>query len=98
VVSETKFTYNGLPIPNYHFGKHPAKDDYRTLFSNITSLTGLAAPPPPFKALTNVNQKLKRSNPTTQFLMENDTLGDCTIADLAHATTVYNGLARERKI
>ena len=28
----------------------------------------------------------------------NDTLGDCTIADLAHATTVYNGLLGKENI
>ena len=28
----------------------------------------------------------------------NDRLGDCTIADLAHATTVYNGLVGKENI
>jgi hypothetical protein len=86
-------------MPNYHFGKHPAKNDYRTLrFKNYIT-PGLAAPPPSFNVLTNVDQKLKTSNPTTLFPMDgNDTLGDCTIAGLAHATTVYNGLLGKKKI
>jgi len=46
-----------------------------------------------------VNQKLKTSNPTTLFPLDgNDRLGDCTIPDLAHATTVYNGLLGKEKI
>ena len=46
-----------------------------------------------------MNQKLKSSNPTTLFPLDgNDTLGDCTIADLAHATTVYNGLLGKENI
>jgi len=86
-------------MPKYHFGKHPAKNDYRTLrFKNYIT-PGLAAPPPSFNVLTNVDKKLKSSNPTTLFPMDgNDTLGDCTIAGLAHATTVYNGLLGKEKI
>lgn len=86
-------------MPNYRFGKHPAKNDYRTLrFKNYIT-PGLAAPPASFNVLTKVDQKLKSSNPTTLFPMDgNDTLGDCTIAGLAHATTVYNGLLGKEKI
>src|SRR6516165_10888076 len=86
-------------MPNYHFGKHPAKNDYRTLRFKHYITPGLAAPPPSFNVLTNVDKKLKSSNPTTLFPMDgNDTLGDCTIAGLAHATTVYNGLLGKEKI
>ena len=85
-------------MPNYHFGNHPAKHDYRTSFKSYITL-GLAAPPRSFNVLTNVNQKLKSSNPTTLFPLDgNDTLGDCTIADLAHATTVFNGLLGKENI
>jgi hypothetical protein len=46
-----------------------------------------------------VNQKRKTSNPTTLFPVEgNDTQGDCTTADPAHATTVYNGLLGKENI
>jgi hypothetical protein len=84
-------------MPNYHFGNHPAKHDYRTSFKSYITL-GLAAPPRSFNVLTNVNQKLKASNPTTLPMDGNDTLGDCTIAELAHATTVYNGLLGKENI
>lgn len=86
-------------MPNYRFGKHPVKNDYRTLHFKTYVTPGLAAPPPSFNILTNVYQKLKTSNPTTLFPMDgNDTLGDCTIAGLAHATTVYNGLLGKEKV
>ena len=46
-----------------------------------------------------VYKKLKTSDPTKLFPMDgNDTLGDCTIAALAHAVTVYNGLVGKKKI
>ena len=86
-------------MPNYRFGKHPVKSDYRTLRFKTYVTAGLAAPPTSFNVLTSVYQKLKTSNPATLFPMDgNDTLGDCTIAGLAHATTVYNGLLGKEKI
>src|ERR1700733_12200822 len=85
-------------MPNYRFGKHPAKHDYRTLKFK-TYATDLAAPPAAFNVLNNVYQKLGVTDPTTLFPMDgNDTLGDCTIAGLAHATTVYDGLLSKKKI
>ena len=80
-------------MPNYRFGKHPPKQDYRTLrFQNY--LTDALAPPPPSdNVLTRVYQKLKINDPAKLFPMDgNDTLGDCTIAALAHAITTYRGL------
>ena len=80
-------------MPNYRFGKHPPKQDYRTLrFQNY--LTAALAPPPPSdNVLTRVYQKLKINDPAKLFPMDgNDTLGDCTIAALAHAITTYRGL------
>lgn len=86
-------------MPKYRFGKHPVKNDYRTLRFKTYVTPGLAAPPTSFNVLTNVYQKLNASNPATLFPMDgNDTLGDCTIAGLAHATTVYNGLLGKEKI
>jgi hypothetical protein len=86
-------------MKKYRFGKHPAKHDYRTLrFKNYVT-PALAAPPPSFNVLTTVYQKLNTSDPTALFPMDgNDTLGDCTIAGLAHATTVYDGLLGQKKI
>jgi hypothetical protein len=82
-------------MPNYHFGKHPGKHDYRTLFQKLrhSGASGAAA------LLQCSYQKLKTSNRTTLFPLDgNDTLGDCTIADLAHSTTVYNDLLGKEKI
>jgi len=86
-------------MPNYRFGKHPPKNDYRTLrFKNYLT-PALAAPPATFSVLTSVYKKLKTSDPAKLFPMDgNDTLGDCTIAALAHADTAYQGLAGKKKI
>ncbi|SRR5258708_1039053 len=81
-------------MPNYRFGKHPPKADYRTLrFKNYLK-AGIAAPPATFSVLTEkVYPKLNTTDPTKLFPMDgNDTLGDCTIAALAHADTVYRGM------
>jgi hypothetical protein len=86
-------------MPNVRFGKHPVKHDYRTLRFRKYVTKDLAAPPATSNVLINVYAKLKVSNPATLFPMDgNDTLGDCTIAGLAHATTVYNGLLGKEKV
>lgn len=87
-------------MPNYRFGKHPPKTDYRTLqFKNYLT-SKIAAPPASYNVLTaGVYPKLKISDPTKLFPMDgNDTLGDCTIAALAHAETVYDGLVGVHKV
>jgi hypothetical protein len=86
-------------MPGYRFGKHPPKLDYRTLrFKNY--LTAAMAPPPTtYNVLTRVYQDLKISDPAKLFPMDgNDTLGDCTIAGLAHATTTFSGLTGKQNI
>jgi hypothetical protein len=84
---------------SYRFGKHPAKHDYRTLRFKKYVTAGLAAPPASYNVLTEVYQKLNTSSANTLFPMDgNDTLGDCTIAGLAHATTVYDGLLGREEI
>jgi hypothetical protein len=77
----------------YRFGKHPRKSDYRTLRLK-SYLTGALAPPPAtFDILPRVYGNLSQSNPAALFPMDgNDTLGDCTIAGVAHAITVWNGM------
>jgi len=86
-------------MPNYRFGKHPPKVDYRTLRFTSYLTPALAAPPASYNVLTGVYQKLKTSDPTKLFPMDgNDTLGDCTIAALAHAETTYGGLVAKHKI
>jgi hypothetical protein len=77
----------------YRFGKHPPKHDYRTLRLGKYLTPALAPPPPSYDVLPQVYTKLKTSDPKKLFPMDgNDTLGDCTIAALAHAVTVYRGL------
>jgi hypothetical protein len=87
-------------MPAYRFGKHPPKIDYRTLRLKSYLAAGLAAPPPSLNVLTRVYDNLGTADPTTLFPMDgNDSLGDCTIAALAHAVTVYRGLiGRSRHI
>lgn len=78
-------------MPGYRFGKHPPKVDYRTLRFESYLKTGIAPPPASFDVLsTSVYPKLKANDPTVLFPMDgNDALGDCTIAALAHAETVF---------
>ncbi len=86
-------------MPNVRFGKHPPKVDYRGLrFKNYLT-AAVAAPPATYNVLTTlVYPKLKTTDPTKLFPMDgNDTLGDCTIAALAHAETVYRGILGKQK-
>ena len=60
-----------------------------------------ALPPPPasYNVLTTVYANLHTTDPTELFPLDgNDTLGDCTIAALAHAITTYRGLLGKEKI
>jgi hypothetical protein len=81
------------------FGKHPPKHDYRTLRLKNYLTSALAPPPASCNVLPRVYDKLHTTDPTTLFPMDgNDTLGDCTIAALAHAVTLYRGLTGTRRI
>jgi len=83
----------------YRFGKHPPKHDYRTLRFKNYLMPKIAPPPASDNVLTRVYAKLKVNDPTKLFPMDgNDTLGDCTIAALAHAETTFGGLIGEEKI
>ena len=86
-------------MANYRFGKHPPKIDYRTLrFRNYVK-ADLAAPPPSFTILPRVYDNLGEKDPSKLFPMDgNDTKGDCTIAALAHAITLYHGLIGKKKV
>lgn len=85
-------------MPSYRFGKHPPKTDYRTLrFKNYLT-SALAPPPASANTLMRVYDELGISNPAELFPMDgNDTIGDCTIAALAHAVTTYRGLISKKK-
>jgi len=87
-------------MPAYRFGKHPPKVDYRTLrFKNYLT-PSLPPLPAAYNVLTaSVYPKLGVSNPAVLFPIDgNDTLGDCTIAGLAHAETVYHGMLGKKDI
>jgi len=84
---------------SYRFGKHPPKQDYRTLHFKDYLTPKLAPPPSSYDALARVYKNLKETDPAKLFPMDgNDTYGDCTIAALAHADTTYRGLVSQRKI
>jgi hypothetical protein len=73
----------------YRFGKHAPKHDYRTFrFPNYA--VGLADPPPSFDSI-------KQWNPKDYPMDGNDTLGDCTIAAMAHAISVWSHLIGHHK-
>ena len=84
----------------YRFGKHPPKNDYRTLrFRNYVT-AALAPPPAAFNVLDTglraictqpIPRNCSRWTATTGY-------GDCTIAALGHAITVYRGLIGTRRI
>lgn len=86
-------------MATFRFGKHPPKLDYRTLKLKNYLTSRLPAPPASVDVLSKVYTKLKTSDPTKLFPIDgNDTLGDCTIAGLSHAITVYSGLIAKKKI
>lgn len=81
------------------FGKHPPKHDYRTLRFKTYLTDAVAQPPASLNILTRVYGNLGISDATKLFPMDgNDTIGDCTIAALAHAETVYHGLLGKQKL
>jgi hypothetical protein len=86
-------------MPGTRFGKHPPKVDYRSLRLRDYLTNDLPAPPAAVNKLTQVYTKLGISDPAVLFPMDgNDTLGDCTIAALAHAVTTYSGLIGKKDI
>ncbi len=86
-------------MSNVRFGKQPRKNDYRTLRLRTYLSAALPAPPAQFDVLPRVYQNLGQANPAVLFPMDgNDTLGDCTIAGVAHAMTVWNGMVSQRSI
>jgi hypothetical protein len=86
-------------MANYRFGKHPPKIDYRTLRFRSYVTSRLAPPPPVENVLTRVYHNLGVTDATKLFPMDgNDTLGDCTIAGVAHAVTLYRALVKRERI
>jgi len=86
-------------MANFRFGKHPAKSDYRTLRFKSYATPKLAPPPPSDNVLTRVYAKLSVNDPALLFPMDgNDSIGDCTIAALAHAETTFHALMGKEAI
>jgi hypothetical protein len=81
------------------FGKHPPIIDYRTLRFKKYLLSTIAPPPVSFDVLTKVKAQTGIQDIATLFCMDgNDQYGDCTIAALAHAITVFDGLIGLKKM
>lgn len=76
------------------FGRLPARRSDRTLkLANYMNTDVLPQPAPSYNSLSRVCAALG-ATPDALFPMDgNDNVGDCTIAALAHADTVFNGLA-----
>jgi hypothetical protein len=80
------------------FGKNPKKEDDRNLMFSTYSKE-LPPPPQSYDNLAKVYNNLKINNPAKLFpLLGNDAFGDCTIAGISHADTVYNGLIGKKSI
>lgn len=83
----------------YRFGKHPAQNDYRTLRLKSYLTPSLQPPPDSENVLSRVYKNLNMSNSAELFPMDgNDHYSDCTIAAVAHAIAVFNGLIGVKKI
>ncbi len=86
-------------MPSYRFGKHPPKQDYRTLRLKSYLTPALAAPPASYDVLPTIYEKLGTADPAQLFPMDgNDKLGDCTIAAVAHAVTTFRGKVGKQTI
>jgi len=83
------------------FGKRPKQTDYRTLrFKNYLT-NALPAPPPSGDVLAKVLKQLGKAQADIPALFPidgNDQYGDCTIAAVAHAITVYEGIIAKRAV
>jgi hypothetical protein len=83
----------------YRFGKHPPKIDYRTLRFRSYLTPALPPPPPALNVLDRVFRAMDTRDVAHLFPMDgNDTLGDCTIAGVAHAVTTFSGLLGRQNI
>ncbi len=83
------------------FGKQPRLSDYRTLRFSDYVTDRLPAPAPSCDVLANALHKLgaTEADVAKLFPMDgNDQYGDCTIAAVAHAITIYEGLVGTRHV
>jgi hypothetical protein len=83
----------------HRFGKLSPKLDYRTLRFKKYVLSSLPAPPPSADTLARIYSNLGINDPTALFPLDgNGTYSDCTIAAMAHAITLNQGLLSKRNI
>lgn len=81
------------------FGKLKRKVDKRTLQFADYVTSELPTPPVEYSSLDRIYENLKTTDGGTLFPMDgNDTIGDCTIAGLAHLVTLFNGLVSKTMI
>lgn len=81
------------------FGRRGIKTDYRTLKLAKYLTATLPPPPPSANQFERAMQNVADSDFTDLFPMDyNDELGDCTIAGLAHALTLFQGMTSQGMI
>lgn len=87
-------------MASLRFGKLPPVHDYRTLrLKNYLLKEQLPPPPSAYDALDQLRQRLPGSEIPTLFPMDgNDQYGDCTIAALAHAVTLFHGRLGQKNV
>jgi len=86
-------------MPQHRFGKHPPQRDYRTLRFKDYLKAGITDPPATCNVLTDVYKGAGIKDPTVLFPMDgNDRYGDCTIAAMAHAITIYRGKLGKKQV
>jgi hypothetical protein len=80
------------------FGKLSPERDKRTL--RLEDYLSVALPPPPdkFNVLDRVYNNLKESESELFPMDGNDKYGDCTIAAVAHADTIYDSLTNTKLV
>jgi hypothetical protein len=82
------------------FGKKPPIRDYRTfMLKDYLVKDEIPNPPISFNSLERVYKNIDPDIPGIIFPMDaNDRLGDCTIAGMAHADTVWSALVGNKSI
>jgi hypothetical protein len=84
---------------NLRFGKKPPKKDYRTFMFQNYLKDSVPTPPISLDILKRVYTNIDPDDPTVLFPIDkNDEIGDCTIAGMAHADTVWSALVGNKSI
>ena len=85
-------------IDMLRFGKLPPKIDYRTLQFGSYLQDDIPAPLPETHLAHRVCTNLGHGAPYLFPMFANDILGNCTIAGMAHGSTVYHGMVSQEHI